>query len=402
MAFYLKKAVLDRGKSIRHAEIDLLSGLNVVIGKNGSGKTNFLNFLTTAISSNFHVLEGEFSELIFANNGVDFSMRVTKEIAIHSSGVASFPSPIVNKELIINGKSFNPQRNSEYLDVLEQNKSVFFDNYIQYGVPEKFLLFKDPYSFSIDYQEKQSTNLSNLYSSIPNQLSSATIILNSLFISLTKLTERPKEKNISEILNKIQSKFITPIESNLRLITNIEEVRISPNLNFYYEHNAKLIINNLFFEYKIDDNWLPYSSLSDGTRRVLYLVFETQIMSFVKAGVQEMMIDEIPNKDIFKPEGILIFIEEPELGLHPHQLHKLMEFLKEQSESKQIILTTHSPQVLDILGPDELERIIICEYDHEKGTQLRHMTEEEMERARNYMKKMYLSDFWRFTDFNEK
>ena len=80
-------------------------------------------------------------------------------------------------------------------------------------------------------------------------------------------------------------------------------------------------------------------------------------------------------------------------------MHKLLQFIREQSREKQIILTTHSPQVLDILEPDELDRIIICSYDKEKGTQLNHLTQKQMDKAAKYMKEeAFLSDYWRFSD----
>jgi predicted ATP-dependent endonuclease of OLD family len=81
-----------------------------------------------------------------------------------------------------------------------------------------------------------------------------------------------------------------------------------------------------------------------------------------------------------------------------------MDFIQEQSESKQIILTTHSPQVLNILDPDDLDRIIISRYDKEKGTQLYHLTEEEIRHARSYMEAegLFLSDFWVYSGFERE
>jgi predicted ATP-dependent endonuclease of OLD family len=75
-----------------------------------------------------------------------------------------------------------------------------------------------------------------------------------------------------------------------------------------------------------------------------------------------------------------------------------MTFLKEQSKEKQIILTTHSPQVLDILNKDELDRIIIADFDPEKGSTFRHLDDKEIANAQNFMSDMYLSDYWRFSD----
>jgi predicted ATPase len=114
--------------------------------------------------------------------------------------------------------------------------------------------------------------------------------------------------------------------------------------------------------------------LSDGTKRLFYLITEVTLTN-----------------------GIVL-LEEPELGVHPHQLHQIMLFLKEQAEDKQIILTTHSPQVLDVLNSDELDRIIIAEVHKEKGSQFRHLDEKTTAKAKYYLEdEGFLSDFWRYS-----
>ena len=77
-----------------------------------------------------------------------------------------------------------------------------------------------------------------------------------------------------------------------------------------------------------------------------------------------------------------------------------MDFIKEQSETKQIIITTHSPEVLNTLKMDELDRIIIARYDKEKGTQMSHLSEDDIKHARSYMKdELFLSDYWVMSGF---
>ena len=104
---------------------------------------------------------------------------------------------------------------------------------------------------------------------------------------------------------------------------------------------------------------------------------------------------------IRKPEpDKIILLEEPELGIHPHQLYKLLDLIREVSEKHQIILTTHSPQVLDMLRADELDRILICELkDPKKGTQFRRLTKKEQKEAHAYVSKVgFLSDYWLHSD----
>ena len=79
-----------------------------------------------------------------------------------------------------------------------------------------------------------------------------------------------------------------------------------------------------------------------------------------------------------------------------------MDFLKEQSKEKQIILTTHSPEVLNILNKDELDRIIVTRYDSEKGTQMHKLSPQQIKKGQMYMKKVgHLSDYWVHSNLEE-
>ena len=58
---YISKVHLKGYKSIRDLEIDFKPGLNIIIGPNGSGKTNFLEFLKNSLERNYIELNGNFS-----------------------------------------------------------------------------------------------------------------------------------------------------------------------------------------------------------------------------------------------------------------------------------------------------------------------------------------------------
>ncbi len=83
------------------------------------------------------------------------------------------------------------------------------------------------------------------------------------------------------------------------------------------------------------------ASVSDGTVRLLALL----VLS--TCSVQD---------------SSLITIEEPENGVHPHLAGYLVEILRSTSERSQVIVTTHSPALLDHL---EAQEVILC--DKEDG-----------------------------------
>jgi predicted ATPase len=79
-----------------------------------------------------------------------------------------------------------------------------------------------------------------------------------------------------------------------------------------------------------------------------------------------------------------------------------MNFLKEQSEEKQIIISTHAPKALDHLNQNELNSIILTSYDLKKGTKMRHLNADEVKKAKLYMKEVgFFSDYWLMSDLEE-
>ena len=160
---------------------------------------------------------------------------------------------------------------------------------------------------------------------------------------------------------------------NLSRYTPIKNLRLSKSLDIDIEPFIKsLEIKYLMLEFYVNKTWHVWDELSDGTKRLFHIVSE-----------------------INGTNRSLILLEEPENGVHPDQLYLLMDFIKEQSKEKQIILTTHSPDVLNILEKDELDRIIVTRFDEEKKTQMHHLSEKQKEKAMLYMEETSnLSDFW--------
>jgi hypothetical protein len=58
----------------------------------------------------------------------------------------------------------------------------------------------------------------------------------------------------------------------------------------------------------------------------------------------------------------LVIIEEPERNVHPRLISGLMELMKDASRNKQIIITTHSPEVVKHAG---LENLLLISRDQE-------------------------------------
>ena len=100
---------------------------------------------------------------------------------------------------------------------------------------------------------------------------------------------------------------------------------------------------------------IPATRLSDGTLRFLCLL--------------TILLHPKPPQ--------LICLEEPELGLHPDVIGTLAELLVEASERTQLIVTTHSVRLIDGLT-EHPESVVVCEKD-EDGTRMKRLSANDLE-----------------------
>jgi len=110
---------------------------------------------------------------------------------------------------------------------------------------------------------------------------------------------------------------------------------------------------------------IPANRLSDGTLRYLSLM--------------ALLLHPTPPP--------LICIEEPELGLHPDILPTIAEMLIEASQRTQLIVTTHSDALISGLS-EYPESVVVCERD-EKGSHLRRL---EPDKLKDWLENYTLGD----------
>ena len=121
-------------------------------------------------------------------------------------------------------------------------------------------------------------------------------------------------------------------------------------------------------------------------------------------GVRQLYLSEGPNQKIpleMASDGIrrlvtyfimlndsevppLIAIEEPEQNLHPRALAAIAGFLEQLSERTQVIITTHSSQLLDAFNPDKLSDslgVLLLRNPQGRGTEVINLEEIRNDRA---------------------
>jgi predicted ATPase len=107
----------------------------------------------------------------------------------------------------------------------------------------------------------------------------------------------------------------------------------------------------LYFKLSTADQLVPASQVSDGTLLVL-------------AYLAVLYLPQPPR---------VLLVEEPENGVHPTRLRDVLgvlrELVREQSHT-QVVLTTHSPYVLDLFSPEEVTLCTMQDNGEVKTTRL--------------------------------
>jgi predicted ATPase len=126
--------------------------------------------------------------------------------------------------------------------------------------------------------------------------------------------------------------------------------------------------------FQVDGNRLSPNQLSEGTFKTIALLFY-------------LVIDK----------GSLLLIEEPEVCIHHGLLKSILGLVKSYSVSKQIIISTHSDFVLDMLVP---ENVFLVRKEKKLGTKVKPVTKalsvRDFEALKTYLAESgNLGEYWR-------
>jgi predicted ATPase len=325
------------------ADVDVTLGpLTVLVGKNGSGKSNFLDVLCFMRDS--------------FRNGIDISI-------MNRGGVVSLRryayQKLNNIEITINAEDKSrlaiPTENQYGIVLSSENKNVFkikkeiFESKERRIISNSFNVVNGKIqSHSIDLEEKTLGYLFTLESEFSDILAIRALIgnknkfyrniIHSYFYSIFPNTLREIQKpnpeiylldggeNLSSILRTIKGERFNSLLKDLSsMVKGVTNIRVRSTGGYYVTEIEREFENGK----KI---WHELARESDGTLRLLGLLTA-----------------------LHQPhsEGILT-IEEPELFLHPGVLGLLADVIREASLRRQIIITTHSPDLISRFSADEL------------------------------------------------
>jgi AAA15 family ATPase/GTPase len=356
---------INNYRSCIETGFNLPQNLMALIGANGVGKSNILYALQlfTKMDRNRRFFSEANKELI-ANTQINLVIEFEDKI-IYLRTVFYYETDERNVDEVnhievkyrIKGENSRKWNNVD--DSVYELMSVFRSQKFKFKLKD---LPKQFQSEKIQFPIRLMESLSNLSYYSATQFSDPSKCPISIELDDFKISFRSR-------INKIHQQFIYDLykafrssDSNFELFINtvgVNGLGLIENIEFrehtipsssykvktggkiqQIENTKSIVIPSV----KVDGLTLSPNQLSEGTFKTLALVFY-----------------------ILNDKNELLLIEEPEVCIHHGLLSSILQLIIQQSRYKQIVISTHSDYVLDMLKP---ENILLVHKEYEIGTKV--------------------------------
>ncbi len=356
----IERIIIENFKSIRKLDLEL-KPINILVGANGAGKSNFLAFFKFTNRVYEHRLEQHIG------NNINSFLRFGRKKSDFIYGLFDFDNkyavsykifPTTNKNTgYKNGENFlenpdaNLEKNYQKWKVVYINKNSE-SNYRLYEAADRaswLFSFALPYFNSFKTYHFQDTGKDSPLKEI-NKLDDNDFLHEdgeNLAAFLYYLQEK-HSKDFTNIENQIRS--VAPFFDRFNLSPrklNEEEIRLR-----WFEKGA--------------DTYFDAFDLSDGTLR--FMALTTLLLQ-----------PDLPKT---------IIIDEPELGLHPFAINKLAAMMKQAAvKGSQVIVSTQSVGLIDNFEPED---IITVDREDEQSV-FRRLNSEDL---KDWLEDYTLGELW--------
>ncbi|MBE6842625.1 MAG: DUF2813 domain-containing protein [Ruminococcus sp.] len=345
----LSKIVIKGYKSIKNCSLDL-NNVNVLIGSNGAGKSNFISsfsLLQNILNKNLQLSVQQSGLNSMFYNGRKETEEIFFEAQFNNNSYGFCLIPTDDNRIIFK-KEFYSFNGCETLvcsahdeSKWENNLSDEIDNHVKPILKKQNWRVYHFHDTSRTAKVKQEHNISNSKSLMFDASNLAAFLYR---------LKNNFHKNYDEIVETIR--LIAPY---------FDDFMLEPQ-----DGNKEHII--LKWHQRGCEDVFNASQLSDGTLRFICLA--TLLLQ----------------PDNLQPETIII--DEPELGLHPYAIIIFSEMVKQISAKKQIIISTQS---VELLNEFNVEDVIVVNKDTDGASCFERLNKTELE---TWLDDYSLGDLW--------
>jgi predicted ATPase len=324
MAQALDKLTIRGFKSIQELAAFELSNLNVLIGGNGAGKSNFvelfrmLRAMVDQTFGNYVITRGGADDFLFNGPQTTPSIEAEFEFGQNAYAFALEPTPNGNFLISYERQKYLPSGGWKSIGI-NQLESKLSDRKNETSI--------SGISFGVGYYVYQSVSGWTVYH-FHDTSNNAPMRRYEIVQDSTRL--RADAANIAPFLLSLKTTdFIayTSILDAIRLVIPFfNDFVLTPTYR-----GEKEVVNLSWTQKGSDYPMQPYH-LSDGSIRFICLA--TALLQ--------------PN-----PPSTII-IDEPELGLHPFAIAILSELIQATANKTQVIISTQSPALVDYFSPENI------------------------------------------------
>ena len=306
-----------------------LHDINILLGANGSGKSNVISFFKMLNA----MMNGRF------------------QLFVEQAGTC---------QVFLNYGAKKTSKILAYLSFEGENEDVDYEFELSYATPDRLIITSEMTSLG-GFIRLEGANDSNFKESIlVNAVEKEEIALKSILLgckvyqfhdssdrgALSQSSAvdganylQQEGNNLASFLYYLRENYLT----NYKKIVSYIQLVI-PQFSDFYLEPVKGYVSLKWRDNSLNDYILLPEQFSDGSIR--FIALATLLLQ--------------PNET--KP--FVIIIDEPELGLHPYAINQLAEMIKEASIASQIIVATQSSKLIDDFDADD---IAVVDRDNKMG-----------------------------------
>lgn len=328
---------IENFKSIRDSGVVKLTRMNVLIGANGAGKSNFISFFKFLNKIYSRELQMYVAQNGRADNFLFFGQRVSRFI----SGTLTFDNSYQNeyKFRLVPDQSGNFIFEEEWSNI--QGGDLEFGNA---GSSESELKNHGWYRSGYLRDNIRALKIFHFHDTSPtSRIKQPSNTHDYAFF-------QEDGGNLASFLYRLQESS----PNNFKMIEKVIQ-SIAPFFDSFYLVPDEINPQQIFLRWKEKgfDQLFTAHNLSDGTIRMICLA--------------TLLLQPTP--------PATIIIDEPELGLHPFAITKLAGLLQSVPETTQIIVSTQSVNLVNEFSPDD---IIVVQREQNNETVFLRQSEEAL------------------------